>query len=45
MTLDRLKKTGCPLQFRPLEEAIQDYVMNYLQNGNSRLSFFASIKS
>jgi len=28
--MDRLKGVGCPVQFRPLEEAVDDYVKNYL---------------
>ncbi len=29
--MGRLKNTGCPLHFRSLEEAVQDYVENHLQ--------------
>lgn len=43
-TMNRLKKAGCAVPFRTLEEAIQDYVANYLQNGSSRLSSLASGK-
>ncbi|MCX7634194.1 MAG: hypothetical protein N2Z74_00430, partial [Syntrophales bacterium] len=28
--MDKLKGAGCPVSFRPLEDAIQDYVVNYL---------------
>jgi len=28
--VERLKKTGCPWHFRTLEEAVKDYVVNYL---------------
>lgn len=28
--MDKLRATGCPVQFRPLEEAVCDYVANYL---------------
>jgi len=36
--VDRLRKTGCPLDFRSLEESVRDYVVNYLQTGNHHLS-------
>ncbi|HET6461470.1 MAG TPA: ADP-glyceromanno-heptose 6-epimerase [Syntrophales bacterium] len=29
--MDKLRATGCKVAFRPLEEAVQDYVVNYLQ--------------
>lgn len=29
--MERLMKTGCPIDFQPLEESVQDYVVNYLQ--------------
>jgi ADP-L-glycero-D-manno-heptose 6-epimerase len=29
--MDKLRATGCPVTFRPLEEAVSDYVVNYLQ--------------
>jgi ADP-L-glycero-D-manno-heptose 6-epimerase len=37
-SMERLKKTGCPLNFRSLEEAVRDYAINYLQTGKSGLS-------
>ena len=30
-SMDRLKQTGCPVVFHPLEESVADYVANYLQ--------------
>ncbi|MBM4272166.1 MAG: ADP-glyceromanno-heptose 6-epimerase [Deltaproteobacteria bacterium] len=30
--MDKLRATGCPVAFRPLEEAIHDYVVNHLQH-------------
>lgn len=33
--MDRLRKTGCPLNFIPLEEAVHDYIVNYLQTDKS----------
>ncbi len=35
--MDKLRQTGCPVSFRPLEEAIHDYVVNYLQKPDTRL--------
>ncbi|HVO65667.1 MAG TPA: ADP-glyceromanno-heptose 6-epimerase [Syntrophales bacterium] len=29
--MDKLRATGCPVTFHPLEEAVRDYVVNYLQ--------------
>jgi ADP-L-glycero-D-manno-heptose 6-epimerase len=29
--MEKLKKTACPLRFHSLEEAVRDYVVNYLQ--------------
>jgi ADP-L-glycero-D-manno-heptose 6-epimerase len=30
--MDKLRSAGCPATFRPLEEAVRDYVANHLQN-------------
>jgi ADP-L-glycero-D-manno-heptose 6-epimerase len=35
--MDRLKKTGCPLVFRSLEEAVRDYIVNHLATDNPYL--------
>ena len=35
--MDKLRATGCPLAFRSLEEAVQDYVANYLLKPDPRL--------
>ncbi|MBN1664593.1 MAG: ADP-glyceromanno-heptose 6-epimerase [Deltaproteobacteria bacterium] len=35
--MDKLKKTSCPAAFRSLEDAVYDYVVNYLQKANSYL--------
>lgn len=35
--MDKLRATGCPLAFRSLEDAVQDYVANYLQKSDPRL--------
>lgn len=35
--LTKLKKSGLPLNFSSLEEAIADYVQNYLEKGQARL--------
>ena len=32
--VDRLKKTGCPMVFRSLEDAVKDYVLNHLATDN-----------
>jgi ADP-L-glycero-D-manno-heptose 6-epimerase len=36
-SMERLKKAGCPLHFRSLEEAVRDYVVNHLQAGDPHL--------
>ena len=36
-TMEKLKKAGCPVEFRSLEDSVTDYVQNYLQNGDSYL--------
>jgi len=35
---DRLQETGCPLDFRSLEESVRDYVVNNLQKPDPYLS-------
>jgi ADP-L-glycero-D-manno-heptose 6-epimerase len=35
--MDKLRATGCPLAFRSLEDAVQDYVVHYLQKSDPRL--------
>lgn len=35
--LSKLKKTGLPIKFTPLEEAVADYVKHYLDNGLAHL--------
>ena len=35
--MDKLRATGCPLAFRSLEDAVQDYVANYLLKPDPRL--------
>ena len=35
--MDKLRATGCPLAFRSLEDAVRDYVANYLQKSDPRL--------
>jgi ADP-L-glycero-D-manno-heptose 6-epimerase len=37
-SMDRLMKTGCPLSFRSLEEAVRDYVVNHLEARERHLS-------
>ncbi len=32
--MDKLMHTGCPLKLRSLEDAVHDYVVNYLAKGN-----------
>lgn len=32
-SMEKLQSTGCPITFRPLENAIEDYVKNFLQHG------------
>jgi ADP-L-glycero-D-manno-heptose 6-epimerase len=36
-SMERLKKAGCPLHFRSLEDAVRDYVVNHLQAENPHL--------
>jgi ADP-L-glycero-D-manno-heptose 6-epimerase len=36
-TMDKLRSAGCPVDFRSLEDAISDYVVNYLENGEKCL--------
>jgi ADP-L-glycero-D-manno-heptose 6-epimerase len=35
--MDKLRATGCPVNFRPLEDAVQDYGVNYLQKPDRHL--------
>ncbi|MBE9547066.1 MAG: ADP-glyceromanno-heptose 6-epimerase [Proteobacteria bacterium] len=35
--MDKLHAAGCPLSFRSLEDAVRDYVVNYLEKGDGRL--------
>jgi len=35
--LSKLKHTGLPVKFTPLEQAVADYIQNYLDKGNMRL--------
>ena len=35
--MDKLRATGCQAAFRPLEEAVQDYVVNYLKKPDCHL--------
>ena len=35
--MEKLRNTGCPVQFRSLEDAVFDYVVNYLIKGNRHL--------
>lgn len=35
--MDRLQQAGCPLSFRSLEEAVQDYVTGYLEKADPYL--------
>jgi ADP-L-glycero-D-manno-heptose 6-epimerase len=35
--MDRLSGCGCPVKFRTLEDAVKDYVVNYLQKENKCL--------
>jgi ADP-L-glycero-D-manno-heptose 6-epimerase len=39
-SMERLKQTGCPLQFHSLEMAVADYVVNYLQQS---FPYFSSL--
>ncbi|RZB33096.1 MAG: ADP-L-glycero-D-manno-heptose 6-epimerase [Desulfobacteraceae bacterium Eth-SRB2] len=44
-SMERLKKAGCPLHFRSLEEAVQDYVKNHLQAKEPHLGSIGETKS
>ncbi|NTV52169.1 MAG: NAD-dependent epimerase/dehydratase family protein, partial [Candidatus Firestonebacteria bacterium] len=35
--IEKLKRAGCPVVFRPLEDAVSDYVRNYLLKGDPYL--------
>jgi ADP-L-glycero-D-manno-heptose 6-epimerase len=35
--MDKLCATGCPVNFRPLEDAVRDYVVTYLQKPDRHL--------
>jgi ADP-L-glycero-D-manno-heptose 6-epimerase len=35
--MDKLRAAGCPLPFTPFEDAVRDYVVNYLQAGEPYL--------
>ena len=35
--MERLEKAGCPIVFRPLEEAVRDYILNHLATDNPYL--------
>jgi len=35
--MDKLRKTGCPVKFNPLEETVRDYVVNHLQKSDPYL--------
>jgi ADP-L-glycero-D-manno-heptose 6-epimerase len=35
--MDKLKATGCPVKTMPLEDAVSDYVKNYLEKGSRLL--------
>lgn len=35
--MDKLKTAGCPVQFRPMEETVSDYVTSYLQKADPYL--------
>jgi ADP-L-glycero-D-manno-heptose 6-epimerase len=41
--MERLKKTGCPLAFRSLEEAVKDYIVNHLATDNPYLDLRGSV--
>ena len=41
--MDRLKKKGCPLVFRSLEEAVKDYIVNHLATDHPYLDPLAAI--
>jgi ADP-L-glycero-D-manno-heptose 6-epimerase len=36
-TMDKLNAMGCPLSFHSLEDAVHDYVVNYLEKNDKRL--------
>jgi len=38
--MDKLRRAGCPVEFRPLEDSVRDYVVNHLA---APLSFLTSI--
>ncbi|THB65408.1 MAG: ADP-glyceromanno-heptose 6-epimerase [Desulfovibrio sp.] len=40
----RLKKAGCPVQFMPLEQAVQDYVAKYLMAEDPHLEMVEEIE-
>jgi len=44
-SMEQLKKTGCPLHFRSLEEAVRDYVANHLQAKEPHLRSIGEAKS
>jgi ADP-L-glycero-D-manno-heptose 6-epimerase len=35
--MDKLRATGCPVNFTPLEDAVKDYVVNYLKKHDPHL--------
>jgi ADP-L-glycero-D-manno-heptose 6-epimerase len=35
--MDKLRETGCPATFHPLEDAVKDYVVNYLKKPDPHL--------
>jgi hypothetical protein len=35
--MDKLKTAGCPVQFRPMEETVSDYMTSYLQKADPYL--------
>ena len=35
--MDKIRAMGCPATFRPLEEAVQDYVTGHLAQPDPRL--------
>ena len=35
--MDKIRATGCPATFRPLEDAVQDYVAGHLSQPDPRL--------
>lgn len=44
-SMERLKKAGCPLYFRSLEEAVRDYVISHLQAKEPYLLSIGEAKS